>query len=250
MLLIIPAVEIKGGKCVQMVQGHQGFVYGDDPVEICRLWRKENAKTIHVTDVDGAMQGRLINYDVIKAIVKAVDVPIELGGGLRSLGEVRKAFDAGVFRVVVGTMVIDNPDEAKRVIDEYSGSNVALGIDARNFKVQIKGMTEESGITVVSLALNARQMGFRRVIYTDVLLDGTMRGMNIEAVRLLATKSGMRITASGGIAGLDDLLKVQELEPLGVDSVIIGRALYENKFSCQGLWRRCEAGNYPFTAKV
>lgn len=233
-----------------MVQGVEGFVYSDDPIEVSKLWRKENAKSLHVTDVDGALRGSLVNLDVIRSMVRSVDIPIELGGGLRSIAEIQKAFDAGVYRVVIGTMLLENPDEAKRALDMYGPSKIVLGIDARNLKVQIKGMSEESGLNAISLALNAKDMGFKRVTYTDVLLDGMMRGVNLDALRMLATTTGMRVTASGGISGLDDLLKIQELEPLGVDSVIIGRALYENKFSCQAIWRLCEAGDFPYTAKV
>ncbi len=250
MLLIIPAIEVKGGKCVQMVQGTQGFVYSDDPVEMAKLWRKENAKTLHVTDVDGAIEGHMVNFDIIRRMVETVDIPIEMGGGLRTFDEVKKAFDGGIFRVVIGTMLIENPEEAKRVVSTFGPTKVALGIDAKNRHVKIKGWKEDSGLTIISLALNAKALGFRRVIFTDILVDGTFRGPNFEAVRMLAEKTGMRITASGGFGGLADLLKMQELEPLGVDSVIIGRALYENKFSCQGIWRLCEAGNYPYTARI
>src|SRR5206468_480172 len=112
------------------------------------------------------------------------------------------------------------------------------------------GWKENSGLTALSVALNAKQLGFKRIVYTDILRDGTMTGPNFDAIRLLAEKSGMRVTAAGGISGLKDLLRLQELEPLGVDSAVIGRALYENKFSCQGIWRMCEAGEYPYTAKV
>src|SRR5438876_9255794 len=110
MLLIIPAIEIKGGKCVLMVQGSEGFVYGNDPTEMARLWRKENAKSLHVTDVDGAIEGHLVNADVIERMVASVDIPIALGGGLRSFDEVKKAFDMGVYRVVIGTMFVEKPD--------------------------------------------------------------------------------------------------------------------------------------------
>lgn len=250
MLLLIPAIEIKDGRCVQMVQGTQGFIYSNDPVEMAKLWRKENAKSLHVTDVDGALQGHLVNFDVISRMVRSVDIPIALGGGLRTFAEVKKAFDGGVYRVVIGTMLIEKPDEAKRVLDTYGPSKVAFGIDAKNRHVQFKGWTEDSGFTIISLALNAKQLGFKRVVFTDILVDGTFKGPNFEMIKLLAEKTGLRVTASGGVSGLQDLLKLQELEPLGVDSVVIGRALYENKFSCQGIWRLCEAGDYPFTAKV
>ncbi len=250
MLLLIPAVEIKGGKCVQMVQGAEGFVYSDDPIEMAKLWRKENAKSLHVTDVDGALEGRLVNFDVIRRMVTTVDIPIELGGGLRTFEEVKKALDIGIYRVIISTMLIEQPDEAKRALDAFGASKIVLGIDAENGIVQTKGWKEDSGLTAITVALNAKQLGFRRIVYTDIMRDGMMVGPNFDAIKMLAEKTDMRITASGGVAGLQDLMKLQELEPLGVDSVVIGRALYANKFSCQGLWRLCEAGDYPYTAKI
>jgi phosphoribosylformimino-5-aminoimidazole carboxamide ribotide isomerase len=250
MLLIIPAIEIRGGRCVQMVQGEEGFMYSDDPVEMARLWRKENAKSLHVTDVDGAIQGRVMNSHVVRRIVETVDIPIELGGGLRSLESIQQAFKMGVYRVLVGTMLIEHPDEASRALDSFGPSKVVLGIDAIDGIVATRGWRQSSGLTALSVALNAKEIGFRRLVYTDIRLDGTLRGVNLRVLRELGEKTGMRITAAGGIAGLEDLLKVQELEQCGIDSVVIGRALYENRFSCQSLWRRCEAGGFPFTAKV
>jgi phosphoribosylformimino-5-aminoimidazole carboxamide ribotide isomerase len=250
MLLVIPAIEIKGGKCVQMVQGLEGYVYSDDPVEMARLWRRENAKSLHVTDIDGAIEGYIVNHDVIERMVKTVDIPVQLGGGLRSLESVKRAFDLGIYRVLISTMLIERPDEAKRVLDVYGPNKIVLGIDAENGVVLTRGWKETSGLTALTVALNAKQLGFRRIVYTDTVRDGMMRGPNFEAIKMLAEKSGMRVTAAGGISGLDDLLKLQELEPLGVDSAVIGRALYENKFACQGIWRLCEAGEYPHTSRV
>ena len=250
MLLIIPAIEIMRGHCVQMVQGVEGFAYSDDPVEMAKLWRKENAKSLHVTDVDGAIAGRLVNIDCIRRMVATVDIPIELGGGLRTFDDVQQAFDLGMYRVLVGTMVIENPDEARKVIETFGASKVVLGIDAMDGIVATRGWSESSGLTALTVALNAKELGFRRIVYTDIRLDGTLRGVNLKVLRQLAEKSGMRVTSSGGVSGLDDLLKIGELERFGVDSVVIGRALYENKFSCQGLWRLCEAGDYPYTARI
>jgi phosphoribosylformimino-5-aminoimidazole carboxamide ribotide isomerase len=250
MLLLIPAIEIRNSKCVRRVKGDDGFLSTDDPVEMAKLWRKENAKALHVTDIDGAIAGRLANIEALARIVKSVDIPVSLGGGMRTITEVKQALDTGVYRVVVGTMLIEDPDEAKRVIDAFGSSKVILGIDAHNGIVQTKGWNKNSGLTAMTVALNAKRTGFRRIVYRDIIVEGATREPNLSALRGLAEKTGMRVTASGGVSDLQDLLRLQELEPYGIDSVIVGRALYENRFACQGLWRRCEAGNYPYTAKV
>jgi phosphoribosylformimino-5-aminoimidazole carboxamide ribotide isomerase len=250
MLLVIPAIELRAGRCVQQVQGVAGYSYSDDPVDMARLWRKENARSLHVTDLDGGPTGTLPNAEAIRRIVTAVDIPVELGGGLRSYEEVERALALGVYRVVVGAMVIEEPEAAQRVLAAFGPSKVVLGVDAMDGIVMMQGWKESSGLTALSVALNARALGFRRMLYTEVRRDDTLRGINLKVLRDLAGNSGMRITSSGGLRGLDDLLALRELEPLGVDSVVIGRALYENRFSCQGLWRKCEAGGYPYTARV
>jgi phosphoribosylformimino-5-aminoimidazole carboxamide ribotide isomerase len=250
MLLVLPAIDIKGGRCVQMVQGVEGFAYSDDAVEMARLCRLENAKTLHVTDIDGAQEGHLVNTETIRRMIARVDIPISVGGGLRTFDDVRAAFDLGAYRVRLATMMIENPDETKRILETYGPSKVILNIDAMDGIAATRGWTESSGLTALTVALNAKAVGFSRLVYTDIHLDGTMHGVNIAMLRELAEHSGMRVTAAGGVGGLDDLLKIQELEPLGVDSVVIGRALYQNMFSCQALWRMCEARNYPYTARV
>jgi phosphoribosylformimino-5-aminoimidazole carboxamide ribotide isomerase len=250
MILVIPAIEIRGSRCVQMIQGVEGYSYSDDPVAVARLWRTENAKTLHVTDVDGADASRLVNIDIIRAMIEAVDIPIMIGGGLRSFGAVKEAFDLGAYRVVVGTMLVDRPDEARRVLQSYGPSKIVLGMNAVDGIVSTHMFSPSTGRFAVDVALKAKLLGFTRVLYTDIRLDGTLRGVDLEMLREMGEKTGMRVTASGGVAGLEDLLKIQELERYGVDSAVIGRALCENKFACQGLWRRSEAGNYPFTARV
>src|ERR1051325_2776667 len=131
MLLLIPAIEIRNGKCVRRVVGMDGSISSDDPVEIAKLWRKENAKALHVTDIDGAIGGRLVNFNAIAQTVKSVDTPVAVGGGMRTFDEVKKALDGGAYRVVIGTMLIENPDEAKLIIEKFGPSKVILGIDAR-----------------------------------------------------------------------------------------------------------------------
>lgn len=250
MLFIIPSLEIKNGLCARTITGVKGHSYSNDPVEISKLWRLENAKALHVTDLDGVDTGHPVNLEIVKKIVARVDIPIILGGGIRSVADAKKAFDAGVYRVVIGTVFIENPDEAIRILSMFGDRKVAIGINAKNFHVRIKGGKEDSYLTPISTVINAKESGFKRVIYTDVTEDQTGRHPRFDAIRLLSEKSGMHVTVSGGVRDLNDLMRLQEFEPLGVDSVIIGRALYENRFSCQGLWRLCEIGNYPFTAKV
>jgi phosphoribosylformimino-5-aminoimidazole carboxamide ribotide isomerase len=250
MLLVIPAIEIKNGRCFQIVRGFEGYSYSDDPVATALLWRTENAKALHVTDRDGIQQGHLVNIEVIRKMVTAVDIPVIMGGGLRSFAAIEEAFRIGAYRAVVGTSLVDRPDEARRVLQTFGSSKVVLGIDAMDGIVRTQVKSAVNGRNAVEVARDAREMGFRRVVYTDVGSDGTPRGVDLALLRALGEQAGMRITCSGGISGLEDLLKVQELEPFGVDSAVIGRALCENKFSCQGLWRRSEAGNYPYTARV
>ncbi len=250
MLLIIPAIEVRGEHCVRTVVSPADTLYSDDPIHMVKLWRTENAKSLHVTDVDGALCGKPMNHEMIKQMVNAVDIPIELGGGLRTFDDVCKAFELGVYRVLISTMMIENPDDAKKCLDKFGPNKVVVGIDAIDGLAAIHGWQETSGLTPLSVALNAKALGFRRLVYTDITLHRNFGGVNLDALRQLAEATGMRITSAGGIRGLEDLLKVQELERYGVDSVIIGRALYENRFACQALWRMCEAQNFPYTAKV
>jgi phosphoribosylformimino-5-aminoimidazole carboxamide ribotide isomerase len=250
MILIIPAIEILGGRCLRTILGIEGHGYPDDPIEMAKVWRMENAKSLHVTDLDGAREGRVVNADLIRRMVQTVDIPIELGGGLRTFDDVRWAFDTGVHRVLLSTMLIENPDEAKRILETYGSSKVVLGIYARDGLVVTHGHAISSGLTPLSVVLNAKAIGFRRLVYSDIDPDGMPAKVNLPMLKELGVKSGMRITAAGGVSGLDDLLAIQALEGSGIDSAVIGRSLYENKFSCQSLWRRCEAGNYPYTARI
>jgi phosphoribosylformimino-5-aminoimidazole carboxamide ribotide isomerase len=250
MLLIIPAIEIREQHCVRTVSGSDHDLYSDDPVTMVKLWRTENAKSLHVTDIDGALCGKPMNKDIIKKMIEAVDIPIEVGGGLRTFEDVSEMFALGAYRVLVSTMMVERPDDAKRCLEQFGPSKVVVGIDAVNGLAAIRGWQETSGLTPLSVALNARALGFRRIVYTDVTLHRNFGGVNLDALRQLAEATGLRITSAGGIRGVDDLLKVQELERYGVDSVIIGRALYENRFACQALWRMSEERRFPYTAKV
>lgn len=239
MILIFPAIDIRDGKCVRLVQGEPGTekIYSDDPAMMAILWRGENAKTLHVVDLDGAFGGRLINIEAIRKVVEAVDIPIQLGGGIRTYADVEEAFRIGVYRVVLGTAAIEDPDLVVRAIKDFGARKIAVGIDARNGVVMTQGWKHDSGVNAISLALRMKELGVCRIVYTDIARDGTMTGPNFEAIKEIAAKSGLRITASGGVSGFKDLIRMQELERYGVDSVIVGKALYENKFPCQAVWR-------------
>lgn len=242
MILILPAIDLKDGRCVRLVQGAPGTekIYSDDPVQMAILWRGENAKTLHVVDLDGAFEGKMKNLDVIRTMIGAIDIPVQVGGGIRGYEQVKRLLDCGVYRVVIGTAAIEDPDLVAQCVKDFGARRIVVGIDAKNGVVMTKGWQENTGIEAVSLALNMKALGVCRVVYTDISRDGMLTGPNYDAIREMAQKTQLRVTASGGVSGYQDLIKLQELEQFGVDSVIIGKALYENKFSCQALWRENE----------
>lgn len=242
MLLLIPAIDLRGGRCVRLHQGSYDdeTVYFDDPVNMAKLWRVQNARTLHVVDLDAARGGsddRDDNRDVITDMCDALDIPIQLGGGIRTMDDIRAALGWGIYRVILGTAAVRNPDLVSEAISEFGASRIVVGIDARDGEARVQGWTEGSGVDAVELALDMENRGVRRIIYTDISRDGTMEGPNVEAYRTMGRHlSKAKITASGGVGEYKDLLSVQTLESYGVDSVICGRALYENQFPCQQIW--------------
>mgnify|MGYP006281321935 CR=1 FL=1 len=239
MTLVIPAIDLRDGRCVQLHQGDYDAetVYFEDPVKMAKLWRVQNARTLHVVDLDAARGDADDNRPVIREICNALDIPVQLGGGIRSMEQIEAALDMGVYRVILGTAAVKNPDLVEEAINEFSCRRVVVGIDARDGEVRVQGWTEGSGLDAVEFAKEMEARGVRRIIYTDISRDGTMSGPNIQAYREMGTAlSEARITASGGVGDYDDLLSIQTLQPYGVDSVIVGTALYENRFPCQQFW--------------
>ncbi|HEX7071756.1 MAG TPA: 1-(5-phosphoribosyl)-5-[(5-phosphoribosylamino)methylideneamino]imidazole-4-carboxamide isomerase [Rhodothermales bacterium] len=239
MTLVIPAIDLRRGQCVRLYQGSYAkeTVYFDDPVKMAKLWRVQNARVLHLVDLDAARGDADDNRDVIRWICDALDIPIQLGGGIRTMEDVDEAIELGVHRVIIGTAAVRNPELVEEAIAKYSCGRVAVGIDARDGEVRVQGWTEGSGIDAVDLSIEMERRGCRRIIYTDISRDGTLSGPNIEGYRTLGTAlKSARITASGGIGGYEDLIRIKELTPYKVDSVIIGRALYDNKFPCQQFW--------------
>ena len=237
--LIIPAIDLRDGRCVRLYQGEydKETVYFEDPVTLAKLWRVQNACLLHLVDLDAALGGDTHNREVIRRITDVLDIPVQLGGGIRTMADISAALEAGVYRVIVGTAAVRNPDLVQEAVERFGCSRIVVGIDAKDGEVRVQGWTEGSGIDAVDLALDMERRGVRRIVYTDISRDGTLEGPNTEAYKTLGTQLSLtRITASGGIGGYQDLMAIKSLSDYAVDSVIIGRALYENRFPCQQFW--------------
>jgi phosphoribosylformimino-5-aminoimidazole carboxamide ribotide isomerase len=201
------------------------------------LWRGENAKTLHVVDLDGVAEGKVKHRELIRRMVQAVDIPIQVGGGLRSFEEVEQIFELGVYRVIIGTASFEQPELIERLVKQYGSRKIAVGIDCRDNKILISDHKTVALITPLQHALHMLKLGVSRILLSVREEDSDEHKLAIDLLKELAQKTGLRITAWGGVKGYQDLIKLQELEKYGVDSTIIGKPLYQNTFPCQGLWR-------------
>jgi len=230
-MLILPAIDLRGGKCVRLVEGRldRETVYSDDPAEMARKWEALGARYLHLVDLDGAFAGKPQNRKAIQDILQAIKIPAELGGGIRDIETIAAYLDMGMDRVILGTVAISNPALVKEACQKFGGDKIVLGVDAKDGMVAIHGWDSTVTKTAVELALEMKELGVRRIIYTDIKRDGTLMGPNIESTREMAAQTGLAVTASGGISCLDDIRAVKELEQFGVDSVITGKALYDGR---------------------
>jgi len=226
-MLIIPAIDLREGKCVRLVEGQldQETIYSNDPVAMAAHWQTKGAQMLHVVDLDGAFAGSPKNLDVIKEILSVLTIPVQVGGGIRNMQSVELLLELGAARVILGTSAILKPELVSEACSRY-GAAILVGIDGRNGQVAIEGwgVTVEKG--TIELAAEMKALGINRVVFTDIRRDGTLRGPNFEAIRELAIATGLKVVASGGVSTPDDLLTLKKLEPYGVDSVIMGKALY------------------------
>ncbi len=231
-MLIIPAIDIKDGRCVRLFQGEMDkeTVYFERPIDAARHWVKEGATFVHVVDLNGAVEGRPVHIKDVQAICRETSLAVELGGGLRSVEAVQAALDLGVARVVIGTAAYDNAELLRTLCERFPGK-IVVGIDARSGKVAVKGWKETTSMSAVELAQRCEADGASRIIYTDISRDGTREGVNLDETRKLAQSVNLPVIASGGVATLDDIRKLLPLEKEGVEGVIVGRALYSGAFT-------------------
>lgn len=222
---VIPAIDLRGGKCVRLYQGDydRETVYSEDPLEVAARWVGMGATRIHVVDLDGAKDGAPANIEVIEGIASSVSVPVQLGGGIRSVEDARMALSLGVDRVMVGTAAIENPDLIKDMREELGAEAVVVSVDARDGYVAVKGWTQSSRTLASDLIQHMTEMGVLRFLYTDIARDGTLSEPNFPSIEALASQTKAHLMAAGGISSIDHLLR---LDALGVEAAIVGKALY------------------------
>ena len=224
MIELIPAIDIKDGRCVRLYQGdfQQATVYGDDPGAMAKRWASQGATRLHIVDLDGAKAGRPVNTDSVLAIVQAAGIPVQLGGGLRRPADIEAVFDLGVERVILGTVAVEDSELVERMVMRY-GDRIVVGIDARDGWVATAGWLTTAKVRATELTAQMATLGVQRVIYTDIARDGTLTEPNYEAMAELIGPNMPAIIASGGVAEIDQL---HRLAKLGVEGAIIGKALY------------------------
>ncbi|OUL23476.1 1-(5-phosphoribosyl)-5-[(5-phosphoribosylamino)methylideneamino]imidazole-4-carboxamide isomerase [Nostoc sp. RF31YmG] len=224
---VIPAIDLLEGRCVRLYQGdyERSQVFSENPADVAKQWVDQGAARLHVVDLDGAKAGKVVNLRAIEAIAQAVSVPIQVGGGLRDKASVKQVLNIGVQRAILGTIAVEQPQLVQQLCQEFP-EQIVIGIDARNGLVATRGWLETSEVLATQLAVQMQELGAAAIIYTDIHRDGTLAGPNLEALRELAATISIPVIASGGVSSVTDLLSLLALEPQGVTSVIVGRALY------------------------
>lgn len=237
--VVFPAVDILAGKCVRLIQGdfEQSTVFNGDPVFMARRWESLGAKYLHVIDLDGAKRGSSMNFDVIRSIVRSVNIPIQVGGGIRDIDAVKIVLDAGAQRVIIGSSILKSPDFAKKALETFS-DQVVVGMDCRKGKLSVSGWTENTDVSAIDKAKELKEFGLKNVIYTDIERDGMLVGPNIEETKFFADETGINTIVSGGVSNIDDIYKVKSVHKLGapIEGVIVGKALYVNKIKPKELF--------------
>ncbi len=226
-MLIIPAIDLRHGKCVRLLQGRpeDETVFSDDPVAMAMRWQNEGAELLHLVDLNGAFNGVQRNLSVIKEIVDTIDIPVQLGGGIRDMARIKRIIKLGIWRVILGTAALKNPDLVTTACEQY-GERIAVGIDAKDGMVATQGWLDVSEKPAIEFAQEMESRGVQTIIYTDIKRDGMLTGPNLESTRFIAEAVNIDVIASGGISSLSDIQALKPLESVGVVGAITGKALY------------------------
>lgn len=224
---IIPAIDIKGGRCVRLYQGQMDkeTVYSEDPVEVAGRWEDMGAGMLHVVDLDGALSGRPVNLDVIKEIISSVKIDVQVGGGIRDAGTAEHYLTIGAYRVVLGTAIINNREFVADLSAACPG-RIVVSLDAKEGMIAIKGWTEVTETDAAGIAKMFEGSGVSAIVFTDIKRDGTLTGPNIESIKRLVSSVRIPVIASGGVSGIDDIRALLEIKNPGIEGVIVGKALY------------------------
>lgn len=233
---LIPAVDLKGGKCVRLQEGiaSRSTEYSDDPVSMALHWEQQGATRLHLVDLDGAFSGQSAHLEIAKSIFRSLKIPVQFGGGLRTLDQIETILDLGAERAIVGTLAVDNPQVVEEAVRSHPAA-IVVGIDARKGNVALRGWVDQTTMTAADLALRMKDLGVERVIYTDVARDGMLRGVNYLETEKLCRDTGMRVIASGGVSNIEDVRALWERRNSGIEGVILGRALYDGKLNFSDL---------------
>jgi phosphoribosylformimino-5-aminoimidazole carboxamide ribotide isomerase len=240
---IIPAIDLKNGKCVRLLQGRDDATteYSSDPVAVARRWQEEGAKRIHVVNLDGAFGRASGNLEIVRRIVEEVDADVQFGGGLRSMDDINAALGTGAAKLVLGTVAVENKGLLADILRREGKESIIVALDASGGKIATKGWTEVTKRSVLDVAAEMEAMGVGEILYTDISRDGMMGGPDLRMLRILAEKTGLRIIASGGISNSEDVLALARSGLKGITAVIIGKALYEGKIDLRKIMEEVQA---------
>lgn len=226
-MIVIPAMDIRCGKFVHLMTlpAWEELIGNDDPVDVANWWKGQGAGMLHITDLDGSFRGQPENLDVIKEIITNVGLPLQVAGGIRTLKNIEDVLNLGVSRVVLGTIAAREPKLVQEACKEF-GDHVAVGIEGRNNMVAVEGWNQPTDWSIMEIAQNLKELGVERVVFNDTRRDGSLKGPNLTVARELAQGLGLKVIISGGVSSLDDLKQLAELSALGIEGVIVGKALY------------------------
>ncbi|MBN2317593.1 MAG: 1-(5-phosphoribosyl)-5-[(5-phosphoribosylamino)methylideneamino]imidazole-4-carboxamide isomerase [Acidobacteria bacterium] len=238
-LELIPAIDLKGGKCVRLQEGiaTRSTEYSDDPVAMALHWEAQGATRLHLVDLDGAFSGESAHLDIAGSIFRALKIPVQFGGGLRTADQIATILDLGAERAIIGTAAVENPDIVEAAATRYPEA-IVVGIDARQGAVVLRGWVKKTVVPAVDLARRMKDAGVPRIIYTDVARDGMLRGVNFDETENVCRNAGIRVIASGGVSSVEDVRTLWERRACGIEGVILGRALYDRKIDFADLRKR------------